>query len=67
MHHVTRDFTSKQTSNIELEDIFSINFVKFVNFVNFHAYSLTLNFIIPASRFFETFKLISKQLFFLRR
>ena len=55
MHHVTRDFTSKQTSNIELEDIFRINFVKFVNFVNFHAYSLTSNFIIPASRFFETF------------
>ena len=52
MHHVTRDFTSKQTSNIELEDIFRMNFVKFMNF---HAYSLTLNFIIPASRFFETF------------
>ena len=55
MHHVTRDFTSKQTSNIELEDIFRMNFVKFVNLVNYHAYSLTLNFIIPASRFFETF------------
>ena len=55
MHHVTRDFTSKQTSNIEVEDIFRMNFVKFVNFVNFHAYSLTLNFIIPAYRFFETF------------
>ena len=55
MHHVTRDFTSKQTSNIELEDIFRMNFVKYVNLVNYHAYSLTLNFIIRTSRFFETF------------